>query len=339
MSDETPSIDPGLDELVSDVLGPRADASADAATSGAEPSADPVARDSASEQAPTPPPATPTPQATTPADPAASAPAPTPPETIELDFGDGRGKQRLTVDQVVKTLQQFPHLQQKYVEAKQRADAYERQQAEIAAKQTVDPRNVLAAVRQSFDPGVRESISQGFMEEEFGQLYPNLAASMIMHRDLVAALIGRVNAVQGKVSEYESQYEGQRVRAEIENNMVALSGTHPAYAGLADPKVRENFYAFVWDLNPTEQQFRNPRYIAQAWAAYNEPRFLESFTAPQAPTAQPTADPAARKRARAFASGDASNARPSAPPPAQPKDGAAGDDMFDEVLQGTLNRK
>jgi hypothetical protein len=308
------SVDAGLDELTSDVLGPSADAT-DAPSDGGE-------QDAPTPQEPTQP-SEPAPAS---AQPQAVAPTPTPPETpIEID---GRQFTREQLKAALTTAQQFPHLQKKWADRLEADDAARQQAARTPqSPQRLDPAHVKAQIRASFDGAVKEAVDQGFIEPDFAILYPDLAASMVMNRDALTATIGVLNIQKQKIEQYEQQMGAQQARTEIFNNMVALSTQHAALAPLAEPAKQQQFLDFLVSMNPPMALMGDADFLVSQWVAFNRNTYLAGTDATRA---RITAEQQQRTLNKRRAAGDAvGNSRPAAgaATPASPLDEMV-DDFF-----------
>lgn len=297
MADE--GIDAGLEELTSDVLGAPATDSQDENVA----------------QAPTDAPQEPI-ETQQPQD--ASAPAPTapqPPDAVEID---GRQYTREQLKAALTTREQFPHLQQRYLELKRAqeardAQAQQPQSQADAMRRQIPPQQLQAQIRASFDPQVQQAVQDGFIEPDLAELYPNAVANLMMQRDSLVAVGGMVQAIQQKIAEYERQIVGERVVNDIKSNLTALASTHPALAPLRDAGVRDQFFGFIRTLDPRMDQLGDPEYLTGAWAAFKKGDFLGSA---QALTQNADAAQAARATQRRRAVGDAlPGSRPAAGPP------------------------
>lgn len=289
-------IDPGLEELTTDVLGPPTEAQADPSEAGtAEPTETQPEPLEASAEAPTLPPV--------------EAP-PAPPQTYEIDG------QRYTLEELRAlrtTAQQLPALQQKLLQ--------ERQEREAAARATappqVTPQAMRAAIRANFDTGVKEAVTQGFIEEDFATLYPDLAANMIMYRDVITMMSKTVQGMREEINEYRGNSEKQgrynQVVSELENNLVAMSTTHPFYQGLQSPADRIAFSQYLWKMDLKIDQVRDPQVLSDMYVAYKRRSVLAPADKAKADATVKAAAAAARRNAK----GDVGSSRPAAAPTEQ----------------------
>lgn len=313
-------VDAGLDELTDDALGPRTDAVAESNTVADEPEAS--AEPEQISPAPTTQASTTAAQPQAQADAAQPQPTPAAPEaTIEID---GR---TYTQSQLRQTLLQFPHLQKLWADAKPKLDAIEREQAQ-RQQPPIQPAQVLQNIRASFDGEVQKAVSEGFVEEEFALLYPNLSASMMLIRDSQRAANQMIQDMSGKIAWYERQNEVQGVRSEIDNNMLTLSTQHPALAPLATAEGREEFFQFLIHTNADTRLVRtDPDYLVAQYVAHKKNDYLNGVGKQQADT-QAAIDTRAAAKRRAQGA-PLPGSRPTAQPqaPATPLDELV-DDFF-----------
>ena len=295
MSDEV--VDAGLEELTSDVLGAEPDASPDAVEQPTESQQEPV-------------------ETQQPQD--ASAPAPTAPQPPEYVDIDGRRYTREELKKALTTREQFPHLQQRYLELKRAQEARDAQaqqpqgQADQMRRQ-IPPAQLQAQIRASFDPQVQQAVQDGFIEPDLAELYPNAVANLMMQRDSLVAVGSLVQAMQQKIAQYEQSIVSERVVTDIKSNLTALAGTHPALAPLRDAGVRDQFFGFIRTLDPRMDQLGDPEYLTGAWAAFKKGDFLNGAqTLAQGQGAAQAARATQRRRAVADA---LPGSRPAAGPP------------------------
>jgi hypothetical protein len=309
MADEP--IDAGLEELISDQLGPAADAPPEG---GAEqPTQETEAQPTEEVQPPD-----------------ASAEAPTPPEQATFEF-NGRRYTKDELQAALQTREQFPHLQQKYLELKRAEEARLASQSQQPPAQAPrDPARLRANLRASFDPEVKQAVADGLLEADFAELYPDLSAALMLHRDSLTAVANVVNTMNAKIQAYEQQMVGERITSDVKNNMVALSGQHPALAPLSDPTVRDQFWGYLVQLDPKIGQLQDPEYMIGAWVAYRRNEFLS------APAAAPVVE-AARVEQRRRAKADALPGSRPASGPVEPM--TALDEMAEEIRTGKVARR
>lgn len=300
------SVDPGLEELTSEVLGPDPNASAqaptqtDAATDATQPE-QLQAQDAAAQSSPPTAPVT---------------PAPVPDDTfIELD---GRKFNRNAVEQ---TLRQFPHLQRLYVEQKQREDQFKSQQEAAqrdAQAPQMQPRQMQAQLRAAYDGAVAKAVQDGVIEEDFATLYPDLAVNMLLNRDALVAFGNQVKSIAEEIRQYKSNIGAERVKSDVLNNMVALSTTDPAMSKLSDESERTGFFQYLVQLSPRREQLTDPEFYRAQYVAFHGNDFLSAATAAQAAAkAKAEATAIQKRRTGGIPQG---SARPAPAPPAQGSD-------------------
>lgn len=321
----TEGLDAGLNELTSDILGPTADAPTDTDTTTVESAPQGNEPDAGAIEEPT--------TESTPAAP--SAPAPTVPPAEQTFEINGKRYTAKEIEALATTASQFPHLQSKYTDLQRQLAQRSAQPAAPAAapaRPTVE--QVKAQIRANFDSGVKQAVKDGFMEEDFATLYPDLAASMIMNRDALTAIANVVTAQQEKIAAYEAQIEGTQVLDGVRNNMVALSGQHPAFKELTDPATRESFLQYLIGIDPPMHLFETPDFMISQWVAFKKDSYLNGVAAAEQRAAQ-TATVRAEQRRRAVADAPVGSRPPMAPP--APKTHL--DEMVEDVLTGIAPRR
>lgn len=291
----TEGIDPGLEELTDDALGIASEPASET-QSQSQDDEQPI-----TEQEPFAPAQQPQ---------AGSALAPTPPkaDTVEIE---GSQFTREQLKAALQTAQQFPHLQKMWTDRLKQDE-----QARIAAQQPqgIPPTSaqVKASIRASFDPLVQQAVAEGLMESDFVELYPDISASMVMYRDSLGAVAKLLNVQAQKIAQYEREITSERTTADIKNNMVALSTHHAAFAPLGDPAVRDQFFAYLQQVDPRVDQLNDAQFMIGQWVAFKRNDFLGGVDQARTRAAAATA---ARGVQRRRAVGDAlPGSRPQAIP-------------------------
>lgn len=275
---DTSASDSALGELTSEFLGPEQET--------AQPTQEATAQE---------------PAKATEAQPEA-VPAPAPRVNI-----DGKEYDQEALKAALTTASQFGHLQQKYTQLLERSRT-EPTKAEPAQPEKGIPADQIVA---HYAPQVKETVAQGFIEEDFAALYPSVAANMVMYRDVITGLTRVANVVAEKLSTQDrSQFE-QGVISELKQSFTQLASQGDLYKPLSEPKVQEAFFLHLLEMNPQIEVLRSPGFLERQWKAFNIDTIL-SRPAAQA-SAPAAAKPASNVKRANFARGEGTGARPAAP--------------------------
>jgi len=264
MTEDSISVTSGIDDLVSDALGTEPSAPVEAAP--AEPAATTPAEPAVST------PAEPAPQAAVASEPNAPASEPTPSYRI--------GTREYTAQEIqaaLTTASQFPNLQNKYVEMLEQMKRQPApQQAQQATQPQVAPAQQMAAIRAKYDPVVEQAVKDGLIERDFASLFPGMAAQMLMYRDGFVQLANQQAGVTSQLQASRQQAQSNGLMQEIGQSINNLAQSGEAFAPLKDPGKVQDFFKYIWDLNPQVGQLRQPDFFARQWAAFNYTESLKT---------------------------------------------------------------
>ncbi len=186
------------------------------------------------------------------------------------------------VNALIQTYEQFPHLQSKYTQSLETIRAIQERQMEAPAAQQggrsdvasqagpqATPAQLQAQMRAMYHDKAKEAASQGFLEKDFVEDYPDLASHFMRGLERIA----RGEAV---ISQLMQQTAGERMSREVADyqgsfarvlDNVAERGD--LYSNLKDPGAREGFYNYMQALNPSAAQAIDPEFVSAQWIAFN----------------------------------------------------------------------
>jgi hypothetical protein len=211
---------------------------------------------------------------------------------------------------LLQTYEQFPTLQKRYVELLEQV----RQQAQPPAPAPVpqDPRVEQAQLLAQLAPEIGQIIRQGYIEEDFGTLYPNTIAQMVAHRNMLYELTKRFDTFEQTHRGQTRQAEATTHRTNLDANLDALAGKGELYAPLKDPTERQKFLEhLVQDVNPTVDRI-TPEWLMRQWVAFKHETILAATQA----TAE--RERLERETARRRAVSDGKGSRPTPAPTGEP---------------------
>jgi len=275
--------------------------------SSPEPAAPTVAEPES--QAPAAEPAAPGAEVTAPAGTPAAAPPVEPKIKIrgkEYTAAELAAKPDLLQD-LAQTYEQFPHLQQKYVQTLEQARQVGQPQAQgqqpPAQGQAQQPTLTPQMLRATYDPQMADLVQAGFLEGDLVELYPDAMANILLMRDLVMDTRAAVANLLGQQAQAEGASRSAQVNQRIVQGFDSLASQGGPFEPLKDDKVRGEFYKYLYELNPQEAQL-TPDFIGRQFVAFNHNVYVEAARQLEA---QKKAD---ADRAKRNAGGPGGNARP-----------------------------
>jgi hypothetical protein len=315
MSDE---VAPGsIDDLMAD--GPASEP-AGADVDGAEPEvateseAEPEQEQSADTDAP---------QAAPKAQPAAAAPAQTKLKFKGREFSHEELVQDPRIlNALVQTSEQFPALQRKYVELLERLEqgggrqsvpeAPRGRQEQPADAAPVNPAVLQAGVRAKYLDTARQLASQGFIEKDLVEDYPDFVANILGALERLSQVErGLVGFWQSSQGEREQQIR-QSYEREFYSNLDAVAARGGMFEGLKDDNVRGEFIQYLRTIDAPASEAKKQEFLMGQFLAYSRDAIL---AAQEAAASRAAAESTQRRR---MARGEGPARRPSGPPPGGP---------------------
>lgn len=301
----------GIDDLVSDSLGQTPEPEVAATPeSSPEPAAEPAV---AQEPVTDPPVAY---EGQTAAQPA----QPTPPAPIRIGDRDYTAQE---LQAALISAQQLPHLQKKYVEALEQSKS---QPTPPSQPTQFDPKGYMQSLRQQYDPVVQRYAEQGLLSQDFVTLFPGEAAQMVHYQQGFTQVQNAVRAIASELQQRTVREQQTGLVNGVTRSLSALAESGEPFAPLKDPGKQQEFFNYLWELNPQTSQLANPDFLARQWIAFNKDQYLQA--------AQAKAVQAARTQQARLARADATGgARPSGvmqEPAKTPLD-----EMFEDHLERT----
>jgi hypothetical protein len=316
--DENESVSPteGIDELISDQLGPtESDPVATAPETSSEPPPSQVAQEPSQTSTVAP----------SGSQTAATATEPTP-QTYQI------GGQTYTAQEIEAwktSAQQLPHLQkirleeqQKYVAMLERAQQAQGQQPQ---QDQVTPEAYMDNLKRAYEPILKDYVSKGLMSSDFVNLFPNEAAQMVHYERRFSQAENVMKAIAGEIQGRTQREQSSGLVNDVARNISNLAQSGEAFAPLKDPAKTQEFFNYLWELNPQVSQLRSPDFLARQYVAFNKDQYLQSAQQKQA---QATRTNAVRY-ARADATGGTRAPGVNQEPPKTP---------LDEMVEDFLDR-
>jgi hypothetical protein len=208
------------------------------------------------------------------------APAAAPPVTEEKKFKI-RGREytaaelvqrRDLLEDLEKSHEQLPHLQQKYLES---LEAQRQVQQPAPQPQPQAPPISAEMLRTAYGPTLEERVKAGFVNADFAELYPETAVSYLYDRDLFSQVAQKVDAIEQFLGYVQAQGVQQNIGATITGALDALQSQGGHFDLLKEPKVREDFTRFILELDPKRGQL-TPEFLGGQFVAFNKDILLEA---------------------------------------------------------------
>lgn len=179
--------------------------------------------------------------------------------------------------------QQLPHLQKKYVEAlEQRSQPQAGPQQSQQPQQT--PQAYMQALRQKYDPVVKQYADQGILSQDYVTLFPAEAAQMVHYAQRHEHLEQVVRAIAGDIQQRSQTEQQTGLVNKVAQSMNALASSGEPFAPLKDPVKQQEFWNYLWDMNPQVSQLSSADFLARQWVAFNKDQYLQTAAQKQVQT-------------------------------------------------------
>jgi hypothetical protein len=172
-------------------------------------------------------------------------------------------------------------IERKLAEREAAEQEWQRQQAEAAAAAgapVIKPEHVSAWTKDA----IKGFVDDGWVEEDFAELYPNTMSSMAYLRD---NMLGRLFRVEAALESY-LQHAFQKERTEttrgtwgqLNSAIDSVANEGGVFAPLTDNETRMNFLRRLQEtVNPeVEQLIQHPEIIRNLWIAENQEAFVQA---------------------------------------------------------------
>jgi len=205
------------------------------------------------------------------------------------------------------TALQFPHLQRKYQEAVQQPRQVPQPVAGEPAQQ-FQPDAFVARMKPEMDAAVK----RGAISEDFAELYPVEAASLVWAGHLADQLVSAVGTMGQHYAETTHEAEVREFTAEVYGQMQSLADSSPdVFGDLATPQNKESFLNFMIETNLEVDSLRGERArdtLSRMYAAWMGPKLTAAAEAAAKRVRAEEAE--ARRNARGGGGGAAPRSKP-----------------------------
>ena len=171
--------------------------------------------------------------------------------------------------------QQLPHLQKKYVEALE-----QKNQPQAGPQPTQQPQQTpqayMQALRQKYDPVVKQYADSGILSQDYVTLFPAEAAQMVHYAQRHEQLENVVRAIASDMQGRSQKEQQTGLVNQVAQSMNALASSGEPFAPLKDPVRQQEFWNYLWEMNPQVVQLSNPDFLARQWVAFNKDQYLQT---------------------------------------------------------------
>lgn len=241
------------------------------------------------------------------------------PRTYKVQIDDGTGNpvvREMTIqqlgeegllDKIITTSNQFPTIQKKYqdlLESRAKPESKEETKAVVPAKR--EPPTPVQ-IRQIYDKVVAARVQAGYIEPDFAEAYPDLAASLVYNQDIIEDLsekLGHCIAwIQAEVEVRNSVKVNKMLDDAIEGVAVRGDGDKGdiIFKPLRDPQRREEFKTWIIKTVDPKVGALSAENAEKWWFAFNSGEILafakESANKAKSPTRQKAASDGTSTRA------------------------------------------
>ncbi len=184
------------------------------------------------------------------------------------------------IDDLVTTRNQFPVIQRKYQDLleKSASDLVRTDKPAAPAGSQITPEQIT----QAYAPIVAERVRLGFLEPDFAEAYPIMAAQLAWHSDMIFEARQIAHALRDWVGSQVQIRNAVAVKSNLDASIDAVAAKHdpknPAtkiFEALAHKEIRDGFVQWLRkEVNPEIDKI-NPENIERLYMAYNADALLE----------------------------------------------------------------
>lgn len=210
-------------------------------------------------------------------------------------------------NKLVTSANQQSHYQELYGQSKAQFEALQnqinvlmqsQQQLSRPQEQGGPPRPMITPekVGLAYKDATKEFVKEGWIDEDFAELYPSTVASMVFIRDMVLGRLGSTEAAveavmssrAGEIRHTQEQTRWQRMHSIFDG----LASEGGIFAPLKEQKTREEFLVAVGQsLNPeVDLLLSDPQVLRRLWIAQNHEAMIAAATAAQRRAEQEAAE-------------------------------------------------
>jgi len=180
------------------------------------------------------------------------------------------------LDNLITQANQQAHFQKLYEETKQQLDVITQQPPQPQPQPQPRPPVSIAQLKAQVMPHVQNAVQQGFIEEDFVEMYPNAAASqMLIYNDYIqmkAVLMGMYKHFMQE----NAKNAYQSARDKFSSACDSLSSKHDLYQALENEGEREEFFTFLTERVNPEVSALTDEFLARQYLAYKQESVLEA---------------------------------------------------------------
>ena len=182
------------------------------------------------------------------------------------------------LEDLIQTREQHPHLTQLH---QRLVDDHKELQERVKSLEKPPvteetPVITQAQGRVTYQEDVDAAVKAGYIEQDFGELYPDTVSQMMYHRNLLYDVRQAVVELQSEGRGTKQREQGQSVTGQLNGHLDGLAKSDDLYKGLGDPDIRKGYIEFLAnDLKVTVDQL-TPGFLGKMWIAYNSEAITEA---------------------------------------------------------------
>ncbi|KKM62553.1 hypothetical protein LCGC14_1520510 [marine sediment metagenome] len=181
------------------------------------------------------------------------------------------------LEDLIQTREQHPHLTQLH---QRLVDDHKELQERVKSLETPPvkeeaPVVTQAQVRATYQEDVDRAVKAGYIEQDFGELYPDTVSQMMYHRNLLYDVRQAVSELQSEVRGSKQRDQGKSVETELNGHLDALAKKDELFKGLGDAEVRKGYVEFLANDVGARIDQMTPEFLGKMWIAYNSDAIAE----------------------------------------------------------------
>jgi len=184
------------------------------------------------------------------------------------------------LDDIVTQSEQVTHYQDLYHGAKQEADALKQQVPQPQPQRQPQPQTQPVTpdqIKAAMQPFLRQAVDQGYMEPEFVEDFPAMAATQMQAYSKLMQLEQVVTGMYQYFMRENAERMYKQVKGNFDSSCQALTSKHPVYANLADQAERDRFFDFVSTKVNPEAGAINEEFLGRIYLSYQQDSILTSM--------------------------------------------------------------
>lgn len=184
------------------------------------------------------------------------------------------------LDDLITQASQQAHFQRLYEEQRQLNELALKQQQQFQQQyQQQRPQQPPMSVEQlkaQVAPHIARAVQEGFLEDDFVEMYPNAAASQMLVYNDYAQIKQVVMGMYQHFMRTAAQQQYETARSNFTAACNSLANKHDVYKPLADQGEQEEFFKFLAERVNPEVNAINDEFLARQYLGYKQESILET---------------------------------------------------------------